>query len=309
MSDQSDNLLFNLHRLAIGQDEDFVTESFVHLLRNLLINEKRAFINIFRKITKNSLNLTVEELDNLKIRSQVLTDEGVPDIELCSNEHRVFIEVKVESGFGKGQLEGYKKILNEDYRHPNTCLTVLTKYPVSMSQTNRVYDVAIRWVQISEWLEELVLQDKVTSFLCDQFIDFLKARGMGMNAISWELINGLNSFRSLIVMLGEVLAANNIDHAKSVGYDYYGYYLDSQNFFIGLYYETPHLLTFVTAGTFQLNKTEDIQLGRIENNRWRSDLDLQSEENYFFSRSKVNQMECIDQFLKQSIQYGKTLGD
>jgi len=120
MSDQSDNLLFNLHRLATGQDEDFVTEAFVHLLRNLLINEKRAFINIFRKITKNSLNLTFEELDSLKIRSQVLTDEGVPDIELCSNEQRIFIEVKVESGFGKGQLEGYKKILNEDYRHPNT---------------------------------------------------------------------------------------------------------------------------------------------------------------------------------------------
>ena len=308
MSDTSDNLLFNLHRLAIGQDEDFVTESFVHLLRNLLTSQKAAFLEILNKITKG-LNLSIEDLDDLSISSQVLTDEGIPDIELSSNKHRIFIEVKVESGFGKGQLARYKSILKEDYRYPNTCLTVLTKYPVSASQASEVCDIDVRWVQIADWLEGLVLQDRITSFLLDQFIEFLKARGMGMEAISWELINGLNSFRSLMVMLGEVLAANNLDHAKSVGYDFYGYYLNSRNFWIGLYYETPHLLTFETAGSFTLKKTEDIQIGKIVSNRWRSDLDLQSEENYFFSRSKVNQMECINQFLRQSIQYAKTLGE
>jgi hypothetical protein len=306
MPDANDNLLFNLHRLATGQDEDFLTESFVHLLRNLLINEKEAFLEILKKITKD-LDLSFEDLGDLRINSQVLTDEGIPDIELCTDKHRILIEVKVESGFGKGQLERYKNILKEDYRHPNTCLTALTKYPVSASQVSNVCDIDVRWVQIADWLERLVLQNSVTSFLLDQFVEFLKARGMGMESISWELINGLNSFRSLMVMLGEVLAANNLDHAKSVGYDYYGYYLDSQNFFIGLYYETPHLLTFLTAGSFMLKRTGDIQIGKIVNNRWRSDLDLQSEENYFFSRSKVNQMECINQFLKQSIQYARTL--
>jgi len=110
-------------------------------------------------------------------------------------------------------------------------------------------------------------------------------------------------------MLGEVLATNRLDHAKSVGYDYDGYYVDSSKYFIGLYYETPHLLTFETAGAFNLNKTEDIQLGRIDNNKWRFDLDLHSEEYYFFSRSKSSQMECIDQFFKQSIQYARTLGE
>lgn len=307
MPNIGDNLLLNLHRLATGQDENFVTESFVHLLRYLSINEKEAFLEVINRITEGMLRFSFEDLQDLQITSQVATDEGIPDIEICSDKYRIFIEVKVESGFGPGQLEGYKKILDGDYRYPNSCLTVLTKYPVVVSKDSKVYDTDIRWLQMGEWMEQFNLKNSVAAFQLDQFITFLKGRGLAMETISWELVNGLKSFRNLIAMLGEVLAANRIEHAKSVGYEYHGYHLDNAAFFIGLLYETPHLLLFQTNGTVYLRENEAVQFGSIVNNKWRFELDMHSEEHYFFSRSKASQMECIDQFLKKSHQYAKTL--
>ena len=82
MVDQTNNLLINLHRWAFRQDENYTTESFVHLLNYLLMDEPKIAIRILRKMTGDFLRLKIREVANVQIISQAITDSGRPDIEI-----------------------------------------------------------------------------------------------------------------------------------------------------------------------------------------------------------------------------------
>ena len=103
LRNQSNNLLINLHRWAFKQDENFTTESFVHLLNHLLKVAPQTAIPILRKLTDNFLRLDVSEIANVQIITQAITDLGRPDIEISVRNYLGYIEVKVESEINENQ--------------------------------------------------------------------------------------------------------------------------------------------------------------------------------------------------------------
>jgi len=71
MLPEENNLLAGLHKWASSQDENFTTESFVHLLRLLVELEPDAAKSILDKLSGHQLPLDVQNLKKVSITAVV----------------------------------------------------------------------------------------------------------------------------------------------------------------------------------------------------------------------------------------------
>jgi len=236
MSQESNNLLLKLHRYSHRQDENFITESFVHLLVHLIESEPTIGITLLNKLSSNKLRWSKKESKRISIQSQIKTDEGIPDIEVQSIDKLMYIEVKVESDFSHNQIKRYKNVLKKS-GCTKTHLTVLTRYPYIESSGSEMPDSSFRWHHIVDWLDKLVedIDNDVSHFIINQFVNFLKMKGIAMEKISWELINGLKSFNNLMVMLREAIVANKLKKTRGSSQGDSGFYLD--DYWVGIIFK------------------------------------------------------------------------
>ncbi len=296
----SNNLLSALYKWAHRQDENFLTEAFVHLLQHLLDFAPASGIEIIRKITCGACFLNPEDASLISISTQVDTEIGRPDIQIRTQDCLVYIEAKKESGLGHKQLERYRaKLLSSGYT--TTKLVLLTRYPVSYDNDAERPDVELRWMQIAEWLENLQTNSAVTDFLIKQFLSFLSERGIRMGKVGWQLTEGQRSLRSLLAMVAEAISSNNLKiYQRSAGWDWIGYYIESNACFIGYYFDEPEMLRF-EATPHLPPEPEKITRGELFGKQWTNRLNLSSEEeNFFFAQSKTNQYKLIEKFLQDS---------
>ena len=130
-----------------------------------------------------------------------------------------------------------------------------------------------------------------------------------MDKVSWELVNGIKSFQSLLLMINEALTALKIPiYAKSGGWNWHGYYIEDKKFFVGIYLDRPNLVRVNTEEVILKQGTNTlISEGQIDNGRWFNDLDLEDEGIHFFARTKVSQVECLKEFIQRSVDVAKTL--
>lgn len=172
------NLLNKLHRWASRQDENFTTDSFVHLLQYLLQHEPEAGRKLIEVLTnsRNPAWLPLDACKDVNIRSQARTNYGTPDIEISRKGHFcIFVEVKVGSEVSKEQLNSYRKALKEK-SEPHDQLVLLTKKRVNQSQIPAGVQ-SVRWAKILAALGRLKKEipgSKVGGFLIRQVIDFFK---------------------------------------------------------------------------------------------------------------------------------------
>lgn len=309
MSAAYGNLLLRLHRWASRQSENFTTEAFVHLLLHLIEFEPEIAVFILRKLTKQKLIVNTQTIKRVSINTQVTTEQGKPDIEIKTSDFLIYIEVKVGSGFGNKQISRYREELNKS-SFPNKLLITLTRYPISYNTNNQedLPNVAFRWHHVVDWFENINFKFENSKLLVNQFVTFLKKRGIAMDNVSWELVSGIRSFRSCLDMVGEALASMKVSvYRSSAAWDWYGYYIEDKKFFIGIYLNNPGFLTINTEVALARKEFEDVPVGRLENGGWRNELDLESEEIHFFARSKASQIQCIEKFIKESIDYARTI--
>ena len=307
---QNNNLLFNLHRYSHRQDENFITESFVHLLVHLIESEPTKGITLLDKLSSNKLRWSKKESKRISILSQIKTDEGIPDIEIHSRDKLMYIEVKVESDFSHNQIKRYKNVLKKsDYA--KTHLTVLTRYPYAGSSEAKMPDSSFRWHHVVDWLDKLVedIDNDVSHFIINQFVNFLKMRGIAMEKVSWELVNGLKSFNNLMDMIGEAITANkykiDLRHGSQ---DWRGYYIVSKRYTVGIYFEDLHYIQIDCSFKAKGTKKTNFEMGGMEvDGAWYNCLDLESEDVHFFARSKGSQVQCLEKFIKESVEFGNTL--
>ena len=303
----NDNLFIKLHKLASAQDENFITETFAHIFRRLIDTDSDAAFFILNKIVGDFLQIDVEELCSVSISTQVLTPYGTPDIEIKAPAFLAYIEAKVESGFGFDQLERYRKALNQSSVE-NSALITVTRYPLILGEHKVPPDKSFRWHQLVEWLERLELSNKVSAYLVHEFIDFMKLRGIAMESVGWELSSGVRSFQNLLTMLSEALAANDVNiYSKSGAWDWHGYYIEDKKFFIGLYLSNPTVVEINTEVPLKSNIPDNLEIGIIEGGCWENRLDLSAENIHFFARSKASQLLCLEQFIKDSLDFGRSL--
>ncbi len=303
-----DNLFLRLHKWAWRQDENFLTEAFAFILEYLLENESEAAVRLLDNFTKGFFRLRREEAALMDVRTQAPHVEGRPDLELRTARQLAFVEVKSESEVDQAELDNYRKIL-EKSGLPQTALILLTRYPANLSPDKAVPDISIRWYQVAEWMEQernRYTFQMVSDFLVKQFLGFLTERRMIMGQVTWELAGGVRSLLALRVMLYE--AANACGFKPSIGawQDFMGIRLNGKDYRAGIHYDKPEILRFETWDS-KVNKeaAEQLGIGRVYlwSNKtdygWYRELNLESEEAHFFSRSKASQLQFLEEFLDE----------
>ena len=99
-----------------AQDENYLTEAFVFLLKLLLEKDKEKGIELLNLIcTDGEFLFELEE--ELSIRTQTGLESkdrsDIPDIQIRSDDKLVFIEVKLDAGLsGEDQIEKYVRHLS-----------------------------------------------------------------------------------------------------------------------------------------------------------------------------------------------------
>lgn len=293
------DLLTRLNQWAYRQDENFMTEAFVYLLQYLQKHEPKVAARLLSQITNNHLKVKTEECNDITISTQVSTDQGRPDIEIKTSKSLVYIEVKSESGLGVMQMKRYRTAL-EKSGYDDTYLCLLTKYSIVKGSDGDHPDFFLRWSNIYEFLSNIVVTNDVSRYVLNQFMQFLESKGIVMEHVSWQLVEGVKSLHNLLNMLGKAIESNKIaSKPLSGGKEYIGYYTDEKRNWIGIYYSQPALLIFEVTSNKPLDANSLKTLGLTEAdldmpNRISIKFDLSNEENHFFARDRTSQLKFLE---------------
>jgi hypothetical protein len=304
-----DNLLLRVSKWS-GQPENFITEAFAHLLRNLLSDESEIGASLLKYMTNGIVSIHQSDADKVSVETQVRIPYGCPDILILTPQHRVYVEVKDGAPPGDTQISRYRQDLKRFPDDIQTGVILLTRYPVIPTAENEEPDCYIRWYQISEFLEQKRpgVSNAETGYLVDSFLGFLKEKSMAIEAVGYELSAGVHGLQNLLTMIGEALASCKIPiHQRTAAWSYIGYYVDaSRKHYFGVYYDTPTWLTFEgnldPKGPHYDKLREHLSTldGEEESGQWTRKIDLASEEVHFFALGKANQMRFVEDFVQKS---------
>ncbi len=203
------DLLSRLNRWAYRQDENFMTEAFVYLLQFLQEHEQVAAVQLFKKISNGHIDVTAADCNEVTIITQVATSDGRPDIQIKSTISLGYIEVKSESGLGLDQIKRYRSALSKS-GYADTFLVLLTKYPLGNGLNHHKPDLCLRWSDIYEYLTQLIITKDLSRYVVDQFKQFLESKGIVMDHVSWQLVEGVTSLHNLLNMIGKAIEHNSI---------------------------------------------------------------------------------------------------
>lgn len=309
------NLLISLHGWAHRQDENFVTDSFAHLLRQLLEGDPTVGLDILARLTDDHFPPADVDVKMIRIRTQVTGQFGRPDLEIIYANHRILIEVKVDSGLGDDQLGRYLKILG--LNTCNTTLILLSRHAVEVDSNIKDQVIAKRWFEVAHWLGEHIDAERIVhpinQFLVRQFAGFMEYRGMTIEKIGPELITGLAAIRNLAGMLELWMIDHQRTSAPSFGRNWSGFYTprDTQNYFVGLYHDHPGVLVFET-NKMPFNKDAASQLGigrvlKASGLKWVNEFPLNDPDDNFFSLLREQQIAKLEQFLSASLEAAEKL--
>lgn len=309
------NLLLALHNYAHQQEENFITEAFVHLLHHLQVHDPELTCDLLSVLTQGKLVLTAQDRKNFVITTQDKHAQGVTDIVIRGPDEYVIVEVKVGSQPGWHQLDNYKEILaarSEQFKQ----LVLLTRYPVDPAEIEKT-DAHIRWPRVARALEQGRTRplQAISSFLVEQFLDFLKEEGMAVDKVSWELVRGVESLMSLMTQLDEATTSlkdiKKRSAAASRDANGFYFYIEGTQCWVGINYPKSHTVVFEA---YKVSKTaaEKLGVGHVLPwgkgiFKWVYDIDLESETVHFFALSPDNQQRKIEEFIKESVSSVKKL--
>jgi hypothetical protein len=301
----NNNLLAILSRWASGQQENFLSDSFVHLLNVLREEDPAAFIFLVEKMTDEMISPPPDSIGDFIVTSQIDTDEGTPDIMIDGPDSYALIEVKDESPVDIDQIDRYSRLVD---RNPaqSKCLILLTKHQAPEFDLQVPFR-SIRWTQVTDWLnttsKEIEL-GPISQYVVQQFLGLLEAKGMSINRVGWEMGPGLTEFMNLKTLLREVMESlSSVRVNTSYGADFSGLAIPESNrlvFHAVIRYANPNLLSFSCNRDRvriehqpEWHPINTIDLERI--------LDLGSEEVHFFSRELNSQRTALEEFISSCL--------
>ena len=304
----SSYLLPRLHRLAERQDENFLTECLAYVLEAFLEVEPELAECLLAHL-RGTLKLPALRVESglIHVHTQFSTAFGIVDLVLKSDVAVVFIEVKVDSGFEETQLERYSSALKER-TETQKALGTLTR---NQQNADSPANFSIRWYEIGNIVRKMNPATEIGRFIRNEFLNLLQHRGLVVERISWELINGVKSFASLVNMLDHALRDVGLETrptsgAMEGGYFGYFFYKNRTKFFTGVYYTDPGRIYINSEDS--IPERHDVVLGEmLRKDRWLYRIDLESEEAYFFSRSLQSQLDYIVERMTEAVNYADTL--
>jgi hypothetical protein len=305
------NLFGRLHKWAARQDENFLTESLAVLLEHLLLLAPAVGTRLVKQVTGGLIDLSNPNPNAIDIRTQVTAEDGRPDLELATPNCLVWIEVKVESEVRKEQLDKYLREL-ETKKGQQTRLVLLTRYPETSVCDGAGPIFKLRWCEVAALLEQELSAAQTGSeaarFVAGQFLDFLRGRGMTTEKVTYHMPEGIKALSNLLNMLSEAGAACKVDSRKAADSESIGLNLDHGKYRVSVGYADPGKLWFGTRCRIdpqacrRLGLEAELYEERVPGGyRWWREVELDSEEVYFFCRSKVSQMMWLEKFLRECL--------
>jgi hypothetical protein len=269
-----------------SQSENYLTESFVHVLRVLKARAGGLFIEIIRNLSGlDDLGGSTQDVP-VQISTQSSLPEGRPDI--CFNIGRklkVFVEVKEWAPLAPGQLEGYYNQIRDTFGDAGH-LVLLTRSRQKVQETDLDPGLFhhVCWYEVHSWLQGLEIEDDLASHYVSQFTEFLEGKAMGVQKVSWEYENGIKSMLVLTNLLetavSESWPESSIRH--TAGWSWRGLYVD--DYFVGIRFDEPTLLVF--------------ENDMAKNPSYKANLDLR--DAHFHSLDAGEQLETLVEFLRAS---------
>lgn len=313
----SPNLFARLHKWAARQDENFLTESLAVVLEQLLVLAPVVGTRMIGRLTGGFLDVAADHARSLELCTQVEAVQGRPDLEMRVPHRLVWVEVKAEAALRVGQLEGYRVLLHASGIE-RTRLVLLTRYPESYAPGAERPDLEVRWFELADWLEndrpDVEAAGEVALFLVDQFLDFLRARGMTLTQVGKYMPEGLRALGNLINMLFEAASACGVSAKTSAGREYLNLILDGGKYQVGFSYAEPDTLWFGTRNRIDPEAAARLSVGELGEEswipgryRWWRGVELDSEEIHFFSRGKVSQMEWLESHLRDCLDKARSI--
>ena len=316
MGSAANNLFLRLNKWATRQDENFLTESLAVVLMHLLDKAPVAGKRIVAELTDQFIGLPTDDAGTIKIVTQVEEENGRLDLQIRTQDRRVWVEVKVESGLGDGQLERYSGMLRTKSDEENR-LILLSRYPVDTAFADPELR-KFRWFQAADWFrgESCAIQtaDAVAGFLTQQFVNFLEARGMTIERVEKYLPEGVRALSNLTNMLFAAAMACKVSVKKRSPKDCIGLNLDGLKYWVGVSLSDPEKLWFGTRcridSEYAAKLSQAIPPERLwsaTNCRWWRGAELDSESVHFFSRTKDSQLRWVEDFLQECLRMAHSI--
>jgi hypothetical protein len=314
------NLLVALHRWACDreQDENFTTEAFAHLLRHWLKLKPAAATRILNRVLKQDLKEL--DYDGLMIETQVPADQCRPDIELWKDgKIRAFIEAKIEQKVTWEQIQRHRTALKGD-RSPFTALVLLTKVRVDRYHPKaKLVDRFIRWREVAEIVREELKRpdfdhkDRVSEYIAQQFIGFLKEEGLVMEKVEKAVLEkeSISSFTNLMMMIeASVKTIAKPKHFLENGDSGFFFKRKSKRdgvyqYWCGIFHDNPGCIVFqiyepkrVARNAALSKRWKRAVEGKRSKEVWRTTLPL---DNAFFKMSADAQWEKVEEFFEKCL--------
>ena len=305
-----------LSKFATRQEENYLTESFAFLLKELLRGNQdcpNCAVSLLNKICPNKSYVIFHADEDIKIETQNpewTSEEGeergqaiIPDITITAPGKLVFIEVKDASPVSEEQIVNYKEKLTKEYQDFKVIIILISRYSKNFDE-HASPDRHVLWREIYSWLRELAPDEPVGTYLVKCFREFLEEKKMTIQKVGWEYINGIPAMLNLVEMISAALdQLETGGRKKSIGEEWSGFYLDNKQYWCGVYYQTPTKLLFQLRGKdkFDKNAVAQPSFPPLEDydNGYQFFLDLEDEKTHFFSRDVAGQMGLVNDFVKK----------
>ncbi|RZL60173.1 MAG: hypothetical protein EOO93_15125 [Pedobacter sp.] len=240
--------------------EDFTTEIFVNILIN---NEevRRRFIKDILKIDGDGF--TVSSQENFHFNKNGRTYCKI-DIVFRNENSICFLENKVHSNEGFGQLTNYADLLDELNQYENTYLRFCTKFYQDKAHITKHNFMQFRWCNVANFLSAWKEQELINTFL-----EFLEINQMG-NSTDFTLqeVLALENFNTALLkmdayldklkpkftsMFGDIKMAKNMsqirEHTRHVFWKEYLFGEYYSELGVGFKFTTyPHLTVWIWTG-------------------------------------------------------------
>jgi hypothetical protein len=277
------DIFSSLARAGISSEENYLTESFVYVLKLLLIHQPALGLQIINQLC----DLPDQLVDpvGIDILTQANYQSGRPDIEIRSgSDTLILVEVKHDSPLGFYQLERYYAELQQSGA-PQTRLVFLTRSRMAAQSTSLSPEKYVHrcWYQVNDWLINAEITEPVCKHIVDDFLIFLEGKKMSHKKVTWEYMEGVLALNNLIAMLETAVVDlwPKLKTRRTAGWNWKGLYLDS-SVWCWIRYNRP--LEVVLENNLGNNPT------------YKQSLDLL--ESHFFALSQGEQLECLINFLK-----------
>ena len=241
------NLFSSLAKYGSREVENYLTESFMLVLQQLLLRDESIALPLMENLLGIDLSNRPSSPATIQITTQVRVEGGIPDIEVrIPGEFHAYIEVKHDAHLGSGQLEYYKSALDKSL-DPVKVAVLLTRSKASSVETELAPDDYhhVCWYEVHRWFSSLSTEDEILKYLIRDFNAFLEAKRMSHQQITWEYEKGVPALVDFTDMLESVIGevVPDLKMTRTAGWSWRGFYLDGQ-VFLGIRYDDPTRLVF-----------------------------------------------------------------